>query len=113
MGKDLNGLEKELLIGKLKGKWKVKVSDLWRGKNVWESCFKKWVKEYEEGGIEGLGGGDGEIGKIVGEGIEKRKEGYKGEMVGLGIENEGVKKKYVVREKEDGEREYVGLKMKS
>ena len=56
---------------------------------------------------------DAEIGNILPEGIDKTKEGYKREILRLRIENERLKKKYLVRQNEDGQTEYVRLKMKS
>lgn len=64
-------------------------------------------------GIEGLARADAEIGNILPEGIDKTKEGYKREILRLRIENERLKKKYLVRQNEDGQTEYVRLKMKS
>lgn len=72
------------------------------------NCYK-----YEEAGIEGLARADAEIGNILPEGIDKTKEGYKREILRLRIENERLKKKYLVRQNEDGQTEYVRLKMKS
>lgn len=105
--------EKEFLIRKFKGNSKVKLSDFCRANNVSETSFKKWLKQYEEAGIEGLARADAEIGNILPEGIDKTKEGYKREILRLRIENERLKKKYLVRQNEDGQTEYVRLKMKS
>jgi|GEM_PF-6440108 len=54
MAKHLNPLEKEFLIRKFKGNSKVKLGDFCRANNVSETSFKKWLKQYEEAGIEGL-----------------------------------------------------------
>ena len=62
MAKHLNPLEKEFLIRKFKGNSKVKLSDFCRANNVSETSFKKWLKQYEEAGIEGLARADAEIG---------------------------------------------------
>lgn len=43
----------------------------------------------------------------------RSEEGYKREILRLRIENERLKKKYLVRQNEDGQTEYVRLKMKS
>ena len=53
MAKHLNPLEKEFLIRKFKGNSKVKLGDFCRANNVSETSFKKWLKQYEEAGIEG------------------------------------------------------------
>ena len=81
--------------------------------NVSETSFKKWQKQYEEAGIEGLARAHAEIGNILPEGVDKTKEGYKREILRLRIENERLKKKYLVRQNEEGQTEYVRLKMKS
>ena len=73
MAKHLNPLEKEFLIRKFKGNSKVKLSDFCRANNVSETSFKKWLKQYEEAGIEGLARADAEIGNILPEGIDKTK----------------------------------------
>lgn len=77
------------------------------------SCPLWGTATYEEAGIEGLARADAEIGNILPEGIDKTKEGYKREILRLRIENERLKKKYLVRQNEDGQTEYVRLKMKS
>lgn len=100
-------------FGELLQNSKVKLSDFCRANNVSETSFKKWLKQYEEAGIEGLARADAEIGNILPEGIDKTKEGYKREILRLRIENERLKKKYLVRQNEDGQTEYVRLKMKS
>ena len=71
MAKHLNPLEKEFLIRKFKGNSKVKLGDFCRANNVSETSFKKWLKQYEEAGIEGLARADAEIGNILQEGHEK------------------------------------------
>ena len=113
MAKHLNPLEKEFLIRKFKGNSKVKLGDFCRANNVSGTSFKKWLKQYEEAGIEGLARADAEIGNILPEGVDKTKEGYKREILRLRIENERLKKKYLARQNEDGQTEYVRLKLKS
>lgn len=75
--------------------------------------FRVHFGELLQAGIEGLARADAEIGNILPEGIDKTKEGYKREILRLRIENERLKKKYLVRQNEDGQTEYVRLKMKS
>lgn len=113
MAKHLNPLEKEFLIRKFKETPKLS-SVISAGQTMSRKLlFKKWLKQYEEAGIEGLARADAEIGNILPEGIDKTKEGYKREILRLRIENERLKKKYLVRQNEDGQTEYVRLKMKS
>ena len=98
---------------KLTGNSKVKLGDFCRANNVSGTSFKKWLKPYEEAGIAGLARAAAALGNILPEGVDKTKEGYKREILRLRIENERLKKKYLVRQNEDGQTEYVRLKMKS
>ena len=75
--------------------------------------MRKWIKQYEEGGIEGLARADAEIRDILPEGIDRTEEAYKKEILKLRIENERLKKNYTVRTNEAGEQEYVRLKPKN
>ena len=113
MAKPLNPLEKESLIRKFKGNSKVKLGDFCRANKVSETSFKTWLKQYEEVGIEVLARADAENGNRRPEGIDKTKEGYKREILRLRIANARLKKKYIVRQNEDGQTEYARLKMKS
>lgn len=47
------------------------------------------------------------------EGVEMSEEAYKREILKLRIENERLKKNYMVIEGEDGEMEYIRLRPKS
>lgn len=107
MAKHLNPLEKEFLIRKFKGGSKVKLGDFCWANNISETSFKKWLKQYEEAGIEGLARSDSGVGDILPEGVGRSKEEYKREILRLRIENERLKKKYLVRVNEDGQTEYV------
>ena len=75
--------------------------------------MRKWIHQYEEGGIEGLARADAEIRDILPEGIDRTEEAYKKEILKLRIENERLKKNYTVRTNEAGEQEYVRLKPKN
>ena len=113
MSKHLNPLEKEFLIRQYKGNPKIKLSDFCDANHVSDSAFKKWVKQYDEGGLEGLARADAEIGDVLPEGIDRTEEAYKREILKLRIENERLKKNYTVRTNEAGEQEYVRLKPKN
>jgi transposase-like protein len=80
---------------------------------VSNTAFRKWLKQYEEGGIEGLARADAEIKEVLPEGIDRTEEAYKREILRLRIENERLKKNYAVQMNEAGEPEYVRLKQKS
>ncbi|MBO5569684.1 MAG: transposase [Clostridia bacterium] len=113
MSKHLNPLEKEFLIRQYKGNPKIKLSDFCDANHVSDSAFKKWVKQYDEGGLEGLARADAEIGDVLPAGIDRTEEAYKREILKLRIENERLKKNYTVRRNEAGEQEYVRLKPKN
>ena len=113
MSKHLNPLEKEFLIRQYKGNPRIKLSDFCDANHVSDSAFKKWVKQYDEGGLEGLARAYAEIGDVLPEGIDRTEEAYKREILKLRIENERLKKNYTVRTNEAGEQEYVRLKPKN
>ena len=113
MGKHLNPLEKELLIRRFKGNPRIKVYDFCVANDVSEAAFRKWMKQYEAEGIEGLARNDAEFKDVLPDGTDKSMEGYKREIMKLRIENERLKKSYAVQVNADGEREYVRLKPKS
>ena len=113
MSKHLNPLEKEFLIRQYKGNPRIKLSDFCDANHVSDSAFKKWVKQYDEGGLEGLARADAEMGDVLPEGIDRTEEAYKREILKLRIENERLKKNYTVRTNEAGEQEYVRLKPKN
>ena len=109
MAKHLNPLEKEFLIRQYRSGTQ-KVSDFCEKVGVSDSAFKKWLKQYDEGGLEGLARADAEIKDILPEGIDRTEESYKREILKLRIENERLKKNYTVQTNEAGEQEYVRLK---
>ena len=113
MAKHLNPLEKEFLIRKYKENFRIKLPDFCRVNNVSDAAFRRWLKQYEEGGLEGLARADAEIQEILPEGVDRTEESYKREIMRLRIENERLKKNYAVQTNEAGEREYVRLREKS
>lgn len=113
MSKHLNPLEKEFLIRQYKFNPAIKLTDFCKKVGVSDTSFRKWLKQYEEDGIEGLARTDAEIKEILPEGINRTEEAYKKEILKLRIENERLKKNYTVRMNEAGEREYVRLKPKN
>lgn len=113
MAKHLNPLEKEFLIRQYKSNQKIKLSDFCSANHISDSAFKKWLKQYDEGGLEGLARADAEIREVLPEGVDKTEESYKREILRLRIENERLKKNYTVQTNEAGEQEYVRLKPKN
>ena len=113
MGKHYNPLEKEFLIKQYKSNMKIKLSDFCKNNGISDTSFRKWLKQYEESGIEGLARTDAELKDVLPEGIDRTEEGYKREILKLRIENERLKKNYTVQTNEHGEQEYVRLKAKN
>lgn len=113
MAKHLNPLEKELLIRRYKGNNRVKLAMFCMANGVSEASFRKWLKQYDEGGIEGLARADAEIREILPEGVERTEEAYKREILRLRIDYERLKKNYMVRINEAGEKEYIRLRERS
>ena len=90
MGKQLSPLEKEFLIKTYRAKTEVKLSDFCQMNDVSETSMRKWIKQYEAGGIEGLSRA-GEMGDVLPEGIDRTEENYKREILKRRIENEKKK----------------------
>lgn len=78
-----------------------------------DAAFRKWLKQYEEGGLEGLARADSEFKEVLPDGLDRTEEAYKREILRLRIENERLKKSYAVQMNEAGEQEYVRLKEKN
>ena len=112
MGKQLSPLEKEFLIKTYRAKIEVKLSDFCQMNDVSETSMRKWIKQYEAGGIEGLSRA-GEMGDVLPEGIDRTEENYKREILKLRIENERLKKNYVVQTTDTGEQEFIRLRPKN
>lgn len=65
----LNPLEKEVLIKRYKGNQTIKMQDFCTTNNVSISALKKWLKQYEENGLEGLARADNKMLDVLPEGI--------------------------------------------
>ena len=113
MAKHKNPLEKEFLIRQYKNNSCIKMRDFCEKNSISVGAFQKWIKQYEEGGLEGLARADAEIKEVLPEGIDRTEEAYKREILKLRIENERLKKNYPVQTNEAGEQEYVRLKAKN
>ena len=113
MAKHLNPLEKEFLIHQFKRNPTIKLSDFCEAHQISVSALRNWIKQYEEFGLDGLARADAEIGSVLPEGVDPTEEAYRREILKLRIENERLKKNYIVRTNEDGEQEYVRLKAKN
>lgn len=113
MGKHLNPLQKEFLIHNYKGNGTVTRSDFCKANNITEASFRKWLRQYEEGGLAGLARADAETRDVFPEGADRTEEAYKREILRLRIENERLKKSYTTLENESGQTEYVLLRTRS
>ena len=113
MAKHLNPLEKEFLIRKFKSNPTIKLSGFCTVNNISDAAFRKWLRQYDEGGLEALARADAEMKDVLPEGIDRTEEAYKREILRLRIENERLKKNYAVRTNGDGQTEYVRLKTKN
>lgn len=113
MGKHLNPLEKEFLICQYKRNTQIKLSDFCVANSISDAAFRKWLRLYETGGIESLARADSTVPDVLPEGVDRTEESYKHEILKLRIENERLKKNYLVETNENGERVYVRLKEKS
>lgn len=89
----LNPSEKEFLIRQFMLNDQVKLRDFCALHKVSDAAFRKWLKQYEEGGLEGLARADSEIKEVLPEGVDRTEESYKREILRLRIENERLKKK--------------------
>lgn len=89
----MNPLEKELLIRRFKGNPRIKVYDFCVSNDISEAAFRKWMKQYEAAGLEGLARQDAEFKDLLPEGSDLTLVGYKREVIKLRIENERLKKK--------------------
>ena len=113
MARHLNPLEKEFLIRRYRSNQRVSINDFCESNGITVPSLRKWMKQYDEGGLEGLARADAEIKEVLPEGVDRTEESYKREILRLRIENERLKKSYAVQTNADGEREYVRLKPKS
>ena len=74
MGKHLTPLQKEFLIHQYKGNPGIKLSDFCEANSISDGAFKKWLKQYEEQGLDGLARADAEIGSVLPEGMNPTEE---------------------------------------
>lgn len=113
MGKHLNPLEKEFLVNQYKRNPNVSMNDFCIANGVTVQSMRKWSKQYEAGGIEGLARADSGFKDVLPDGANTSVEGYRREILRLRIENERLKKNYTTRVDADGKTEYIPLKTKS
>jgi len=102
-----NPFEKELLI-KTYRKSKMKLAEFCNLHNVSSTALRNWMEKYDSMGIEGLAKSSKV--DILPEGLDRTEENYKNEILKLRIENERLKKNYMVQELENGQKVFVRLK---
>jgi len=113
MAKHLNPLEKEFLIRQYKSNPRIRLSDFCMANNISDAAFRKWLRQYDEGGVEALARADSTVPDVFPDGIDRTVESYKREILRLRIEVERLKKNYTVERNGDGEQVYVRLKTKN
>ena len=112
MGRQYNPLEKEFLIKTYRAKTDVKLSDFCKMNDVSDTSMRKWMQQYDAGGLEGLSRAS-ELGDVLPDGVDRTEENYKREILKLRIENERLKKNYTVQKTEDGQTVFIRLSPKN
>lgn len=92
MAKRLNPLEKEFLVRRLRENSNIKLTDFCTANDVSVASMRKWIDQYNAGGLEGLAQGR-DMQPVLPEGVKRTEENYKREIMKLRIENERLKKK--------------------
>ncbi len=102
MARHLNPLEREFLVRRYRGNGRISLQDFCASNGITAGSLKKWMRQYDEGGVEGLARADAEIREVLPAGVDRTKESYKREILKLRIENERLKKSYAVQTRPDG-----------
>ena len=55
MAKHLNPLEKEFLIRRYRSNQRISIKDFCESNGITDTSLKKWMKQYDEGGLEAPG----------------------------------------------------------
>lgn len=115
MGKQLNALEKEFLIKRFRDNPSISIMDFCDANGITKESLRKWMKLYDEKGIEGLYRmtDKSQAAPLLPEGMEENAENYKRQLIRMTIENKRLKKSYFVKTGPDGKPEYVHLRAKS
>ena len=71
MSKHLNPLEKEFLIRRYRSNQRISIKDFCKNNGITEASLKKWMKQYDEGGLEGLARADAQSKDVLPEGIDR------------------------------------------
>ena len=100
--KRLNPFEKEFLIRQFRESSTLKLSQFCRANGITAQTFRRWMAQYDAAGIEGLSRGS-KYPELLPGSVDPTVENYKKEILRLTIENERLKKNYVVRTMPDGQ----------
>ena len=100
--KRLNPFEKEFLIRQFRESSTLKLSQFCRANGITAQTFHRWMAQYDAAGIEGLSRGS-KYPELLPGSVDPTVENYKKEILRLTIENERLKKNYVVRTMPDGQ----------
>ena len=65
MSKHLNPLEKEFLIRRYRSNQRISIKDFCKNNGITEPSLKKWMKQYDEGGLEGLARADAQSKEVL------------------------------------------------
>ena len=112
MSKHLNPLEKEFLIRQYKSNTRIKMRDFCEANHISTGAFQKWIKQYDEGGLEGLARADSEIKDVLRRELTERRNPTSVRYSSCELRMNGLKKNYVVQTTDTGEQEFIRLRPK-
>lgn len=101
MKKRLNPFEKELLIKLYRKSHDISKREFCRANGITLPTLNRWIEQYDAAGIEGLAAGS-KFTDLLPKGVNPTEEAYKKEILRLTLENELLKKNYVIRTTPDG-----------
>jgi transposase-like protein len=102
MARHLNPLEKVFLIRRYRSNQRTFIQDFCESNGITVTTLRKWMKQYDKSGLEGLAHSDAEIKEVLPEGVDRTEESYMWEILKLRIENERLKKSYAIQTNADG-----------
>ena len=104
MARHLNPLEKVFLIRRYRSNQRTFIQDFCESNGITVTTLRKWMKQYDKSGLEGLAHSDAEIKEVLPEGVDRTEESYMWEILKLRIENERLKKAMPFRRTRMGSR---------
>ena len=97
----LNPFEKEFLIRQFRENSGLSMGRFCEANGITVQSLRKWMSQYDSAGIEGLAKGS-KYPDLLPKNLDPTEENYKKEILRLTIENERLKKNYLVRTTPDG-----------